>query len=299
MIRFDKFIQKNNKKYYEKAFLQDFTTPSELSPIFSECLGAYFGNILINNNIKEITLAELGPGRGTFIHNISTIFKKLQIEHKIILFDQSIQIRKNKDLEGGVQYFSSFKDFLNNLPAQSLVFANEFFDALPIRVFKDSHELYYHQSNYFWQKSNNKNAQQGWYEHHESGIEILKEIAEKIKGEGSIFISDYGYEKGIGETLQFIKNGKFCSIGDFEIGEADITSHVPFGQFRRVLEEKGLQTFLEDQGKFLISIGAKERLEQIKTMSIDKEKIAKIVMGTERLLNPFSMGNLFKILIAY
>ena len=385
-MRFDQFIKENNKKYYENG-IKEFTTPSEISPVYSECIACHFANILKNSNINKVKLLELGPGNCTFIKNVKNIFNKQDIKSEVFVLEQSNYL---KGKESEIKFLNNLDDFLNEISDFCIIFANEFFDALPIRIFKDNKELYYQNKSYEWKvykedkasksfgthlenlKKNytnyfrentdpslekncadpfgksaepgleknwvdpfGKSAESGleknwvdpfgksadpgleknwvdpfeksaepifeknWVEHHEEGLLILRKILKKLKNKGVLFISDYGFWENLkGKTLQFLKKGVPCKLEDFELGEADITSHIPFFEFEKVAKDMNFEIYKDFQGKFLTELGALERLNSIKKMDLpSKIHKEKIILGTERLLNPNGMGSLFKVLI--
>ena len=353
-MRFDQFIKENNKKYYENG-IKEFTTPSEISPVYSECIACHFANILKNSNINKVKLLELGPGNCTFIKNVKNIFNKQDIKSEVFVLEQSNYL---KGKESEIKFLNNLDDFLNEISDFCIIFANEFFDALPIRIFKDNKELYYQNKSYEWKvykedkasksfgthlenlKKNytnyfrentdpslekncadpfGKSAEPGleknwvdpfeksaepifkknWVEHHEEGLLILRKILKKLKNKGVLFISDYGFWENLkGKTLQFLKKGVPCKLEDFELGEADITSHIPFFEFEKVAKDMNFEIYKDFQGKFLTELGALERLNSIKKMDLpSKIHKEKIILGTERLLNPNGMGSLFKVLI--
>lgn len=303
MIAFSKFMQENNEIYYENAnlgLLKDFTTAPEISPLFSECIACLIVYILQENKLQNITLCELGPGKGTYIENISTILKKFEINHEIFLLEksQSLRLDQNKKIEA--KYFENIDEMLGNLNDNFVMLANEFFDALPVRVFKKNENFWELNAEKKWEKSEEIKEIESfnfgsyeWLEWHECGIEILKKICKKL-AKGMLLITDYGYSNfKPGKTLQAIQNGNFKKVEEIEKGSADLSCHVPFGLFKKVVESENI--FSSDpikQRDFLIGLGIKERFKKLEKES-DKEKVLKLKIGIERLINPIQMGEIF------
>ncbi|MDO5643065.1 MAG: SAM-dependent methyltransferase, partial [Paracoccus sp. (in: a-proteobacteria)] len=116
----------------------DFTTAPEISQIFGELLGLCLAQAWLDQGAPQpFTLAEIGPGRGTLMGDIT---RAIRIVPGMAggadrwLIEASPHLReKQKALLGAVTHTDTVAD----LPEAPLfLVANEFFDALPIRQFQ-------------------------------------------------------------------------------------------------------------------------------------------------------------------
>lgn len=131
--------------YYNKdVFGQkgDFTTNPEISQVYGELIGIWFVKYYQDNNMKDIQLVELGPGRGTLMSDILTTLRQFPFIYKNIkkvamvdssLYLQGEQKKKLADFDLDFEWFDRLQDVPN---ATSFYIAHEFFDALPIYQFQ-------------------------------------------------------------------------------------------------------------------------------------------------------------------
>ncbi|WP_265036553.1 class I SAM-dependent methyltransferase [Wolbachia endosymbiont (group A) of Anomoia purmunda] len=125
----------------------DFTTAPEISQLFGEVIAVWIMHTWEKlGKPSKFSLVELGPGKGTLIHDIIRVTKKYSSffnSISIYLVEISptlrkIQKEKLKSLD--VNWHKN----IDNLPEQPTIFlANEFFDALPIDQFVYRDEGWY------------------------------------------------------------------------------------------------------------------------------------------------------------
>ena len=130
-------------------------------------------------------------------------------------------------------------------------------------------------------------------------LKFLKDIARKInKFDGGLLFFDYGYISNKNKnTLQSVKKHKNVNLF-FKPGNSDITSHVNFKLFYKILKKNNLSVKkIVDQSEFLQKIGILERANIISKKMTFKEK-ADMFYRLKRLLNHKEMGGLFKVLFA-
>ena len=81
-------------------------------------------------------------------------------------------------------------------------------------------------------------------------------------------------------------------------GHSDITSHINFRLFHKILKENNLSVRkVTTQNKFLIKLGILERANILSKKMTFKEK-ANMFYRLKRLMDYRGMGNLFKVLFA-
>ncbi len=139
---------------------------------------------------------------------------------------------------------------------------------------------------------------QNFIEYSGVGLNYLKSISKIIKkNKGGLLLIDYGYtEKKMKNTLQAISNHKFANILN-NIGNVDITHNINFSFFKMFIKsQKGLESNITTQKKFLLKMGIKERAEII-SKNQDFSKKADIFYRLDRLINEKQMGNLFKVML--
>ena len=331
IISIEEFIEiclYSKKGYYNSSEVLgsqgDFITSPEISQLFGEILGLFIYEYWKNYINKPFNLIELGPGRATLLIDILRItdnFKVFKKNAKIFLIEKSKNLIKEqkKNLEKysldlkKITWKSDF-DLKKNIP--SIVFANEFFDCLPISQFfkKDNQwfekmlEIDYENNKIKF--TNNKIIDPEIlnkiikYQSNEI-LEISKsrenyfnKICKYIsKSGGLIIIIDYGYfNKPSNFTLQSVYNNKKTNIFD-NIGKQDISSLVDF----KKLIELGKMNNLDinifcSQREFLLEYGVRERAKKIKAKATKKQKV-EIESGLKRIINDKNMGSVFKVLV--
>ena len=200
-----------------------------------------------------------------------------------------------------------------------IFFGNEFFDSIPIKQFKRQKSSIF-EKNYTLDKKNqmkevfNKASKinikilksykslkkLNFIELPKLGFQELKKIIKKISTlKGCILLIDYGYLKSNNQnTLQSVMRHKKNSLL-VNLGKADITAHVNF----ELLNE----FFLKNRMKVKKVISQKEFLENMRIIERAKIVAKKMKFSDQsdlyyrikRLLSPSSMGNLFKVILAY
>ena len=196
---------------------------------------------------------------------------------------------------------------------------NEFFDSLPIKQIYKKKKLFFEKhialSNdnkkirFLHRKANNtlvKNIQDlnlistgSTIEYPIEAIKFLEVIAKKInKFGGGLLAFDYGYKiKKNQNTLQSINKHNRVDIF-FKPSNSDITSHIDFKLFQKILKKNNLRVKnIINQNEFLKKMGILERANILSKKMTFKEK-ANMFFRLKRLLNPREMGSLFKVIFA-
>jgi len=286
----------------------DFTTSPEISQIFGELLGLWIAAQWQKQGSPEAILMELGPGRGTLMNDALRASKKVakfhdKISVHLVEISPTLKQKQWAVLAGkhpNIQWYEN----LDALPPLPLFFiANEFFDALPVRqhigaqermiALDESMQLTFSPPIL----PSSLKGEGLIVESSPASMQVMKKLAAHIAqhGGGGLVI-DYGYTGGsLGDTLQALKNHAFHDVLATP-GEADITAHVDFDALKIAAEQMGASVFgAMPQGKFLLQIGASQRLMSL-CQTAREEQRAAIMSGFERLISHEQMGELFKVL---
>ena len=298
----------------------DFITAPEISQCFGELIGLWCASIWHNMGPPDTTaLIELGPGRGTLANDalragttVPGFTDSLQLHlMEISPILQAIQHNTLAQHVSTPTWHTSL-DTLPDLP--SILIANEFFDALPVRQYEFS-DGQWHERRLTLDASDNlevtltpsmpppdtttpSNAPEG------SILEIipalpatLGTLAQRfLKQGGALLIIDYGYtDSAFGDTLQAVKKHAYHPILK-DPGSADLTTHVNFAHIAALARRNGLDVHGPvTQREFLSRLGIGERLEHLlKNATPTQQPI--LISGVERLISPAHMGDLFKVI---
>ncbi|MGL9725441.1 MAG: class I SAM-dependent methyltransferase [Wolbachia sp.] len=123
----------------------DFITAPEISQLFGETIAIWIMHAWEKlGKPSKFSLIELGPGKGTLIHDVIRVTKKYSgffhsMTIHLVEISPTLQKIQKEKLKG--LNINWHKD-INNLPKRPTIFlANEFFDALPIDqfIYHDGH----------------------------------------------------------------------------------------------------------------------------------------------------------------
>ena len=135
----DVFFALSVEKYYKErddSISRDFITAPEISQMFCHAVAVWLYNQIIN--IKEdISLIEIGGGNGTLMREILQFFSR-EYTFKNIYFVETSKKMIDRQRRAMSNYENCYwVDSIDKLPSnlKSIVIANEFFDALPIKQF--------------------------------------------------------------------------------------------------------------------------------------------------------------------
>ena len=301
----------------------DFITSPSISNLFGEMLAiwcvAYWEHL---GKPSKILLVELGPGDGSLCRALLKTFKQFKNFYnslEINLFEISDKlkiIQKAKINNRKVKWIKKIKE-INYGPV--IFLGNEFFDALPIKQIYKKKKLFFEKHvalsddnkkiRFLHKKANNnliKRIQKlnlisvgNTIEYPIEALKFLKAIAKKInKFEGALLTFDYGYTiKKNQNTLQSVKKHR-CIDLFFKPGHSDITSHVNFKLFHKILSKNNLDVKkITNQSEFLKKIGILERANILSKKMTFKAK-ANMFYRLKRLLDSKEMGDLFKLVFA-
>ncbi len=297
----------------------DFITAPEISQIFGEMIGLWCAQMWLQLGGGPISLVELGPGRGSLMVDLLRATKSMQGFHDSI----TIHMVETSPTLAHAQYIAlreahpriEWLDRIEELPpTRSLIIANEFFDALPIKQFVmtadgmrerrvtwnealGALEFVLSEAGLMLAKSGHTIPAGTVMEQSPASRSMMRQLATHIRSHGGAgLIIDYGY---LGEahhdTLQALKAHLFHPVLS-DPGEADITAHVDFTSLMSIARDQGLTVGpLINQGDFLIRMGAKLRLEML-LRNATAEQRELLISGLERIISPQAMGELFKVM---
>ena len=301
----------------------DFITSPLISNLFGEMLAvwcvAFWEHI---GKPSKILLVELGPGDGSLCKDLLKVFKQFKdfynsLEINLLEISDKLKIiQKTKISNKKVKWIKKIKE-INYGPI--IFLGNEFFDSLPIKQIYKKKKLFFEK--YVALSNNNKKIEflhkrannnlikrirnlnlisvGNTIEYPIEALKFLEAIAKKInKFEGGLLTLDYGYTiKKNQNTLQSLKKHKYLNVF-FKPGHSDITSHINFKLFHKILNKNNLDVQkITKQSEFLKKIGILERANILSKKMTFKAK-ANMFYRLKRLLDPEEMGDLFKVIFA-
>ena len=301
----------------------DFVTAPKISNLFSEIIAIWIISTWhVFGKPKNFNVVELGPGDGSLTKTLLGVCKRFpdfNKAKKIYLYEVSSflkNLQKKNIKSKEVKWVKNFKN-INNGPV--IFFGNEFFDAIPIKQFKNENGFLFEK--YYTLNKNNKIEEiykkalkQDSYdissyktlkklkfiEFPKNGFIELKKIIKKILDvEGCLLMIDYGYLNPNNQnTLQSVINHKKNILLN-NLGKADVTSHVNFKLLSEFFRKNNLKVKkIIPQQQFLKNMGIIDRAEIISKKMKFRDQ-SNMFLRLKRLLSPTLMGELFKVTLAY
>ncbi len=284
----------------------DFTTSPEISQVFGELIGVWVAQVWQQlGSPRSFALVELGPGRGTLMMDVLRVLQKVPACAKaaeVHLVETSPMLRAAQLERVPHATWHGSVASLPGLP--TLLLANEFFDALPIRQFERiKGQVFERVVGEGLSIGLVPSAMRlpfngdGVFEDSSIRDAVALQLGDHIsKLSGAALIIDYGHlRSSTGDTLQAMKAHHFCKVTDFP-GESDLTSHVDFEALGRGFVKGGAKVAgAMSQGQFLLAMGLEARTKVL-AASITAEKQRDIIAASERLAKSAEMGDLFKVM---
>src|SRR6266566_2431275 len=203
--------------------------------------------------------------------------------------------------------------------APIIIFANEFFDALPVEVLSPKGELRIAIRDgrliETWAPASSEELEfldrYSVHPENEERVEVplqmqsyMSEIAAALK-HGIIIVIDYGYTRE--EQLAGRHRGTVTAFRQHSVsanpyeapGEQDITAHVNFTALAAAAEQNGMQVqALLTQSQFLMGIGEQNQFaDAFEDCRLAQER-AKVALQLKHLVTPAGMGESFHALVA-
>jgi len=299
--------------------LGDFITAPEISQVFGEVVGLCLAEWWQRAGRPEpVVVAELGPGRGTLMHDLlraAATLSPLRAAMSLYLVEASPILRaaQRKRLAA---FEPRFVDHIGALPDGALLLvANEFLDALPIRqmvrggahwaerlvaldrrdrlVFADGPAS--PAATLLVPLSLRDEPPGTVVEICPAAAALGAGLGERLTRQpGAALFIDYGYfPSAPGPTLAAVRDHAAAGVLD-DPGDADLSAHVDFAAFAESAHAVGATVHGPvPQGRFLAALGAEARLARLSERAGSAQRAA-LTSGVARLIDPAGMGTLFK-----
>jgi len=304
--------------YYRRAqplgAAGDFVTAPEISQMFGELLGAWLAERWqAMGRPGTVHLVELGPGRGSLMADALRATRGVAGFHAaldlhLVEINETLRAAQAVALAG---FRPRWHERFDDVPAgPTLLIANEFFDALPVRQFEKTRRGWVERmvglakdgetlaialapgltpfASYLPDATEGAQA-----EICEAGRGLAAAIGARLQRDGGwALIIDYGYDRGHGASLQAVRDHRGAGILDHP-GETDLSAHVDFAALAAAA---GARTFgPAGQGEFLLRLGVAHRAEILKARATPEQRRA-IDAALQRLIASDQMGTLFRVL---
>ncbi len=310
----------------------DFYTSSDVHAVFGRLLSRQFEEMWRTLDSPErIDVIELGPGRGLFAADVLDWSAKQfpnfahALRYQLVEQSSTFRARLSERLSshiasGKAAIYETLEDATSASGQHLIVFANEFFDALPVEIIdhRGSVRVAENDGRFTEQfvppSSDELQFLDSYSVHPEPGerVEVspasltwMDRIAAAFTGRrGFAILIDYGYtreEQLAGrhrDTLMTYRR-HHASPSPYEApGEQDITAHVNFTALRSRGADHGLElTALLTQSQFLLGIGEETQFaDAFQDCKLPQER-AKVALQLKHLISPEAMGETFQALL--
>jgi SAM-dependent MidA family methyltransferase len=310
----------------------DFYTSSDVHAVFGRLLARQFDEMWrALASPEQIEILELGPGRGLFAQDVldwsekrfPDFFRAMRytlVESSPSL-RQRLQTTLGKRIEIGKVALAKTKVAIRTLAADVplIIFANEFFDALPVEVLSQKGALRIGARGgrlvEEWAAAAPEELQflDRYSVHPEphdrtevalSAQQQMAQLAASIE-RGFLVVVDYGYTRAeqlagrhLGTVMTYRQHSASCNACEAP-GEQDITAHVNFTALAAAAEQNGMQVHkLLTQSQFLMGIGEVNQFaDAFEECRLPQER-AKVALQLKHLVTPAGMGETFHVLVA-
>ena len=318
----------------------DFYTSSDVHAVFGRLLARQFEEMWrVLGSPERIEIVELGPGRGLFARDVLDWSQKkfpdffAALHYSLWERSAALRERLQRTME---RHFAAGKVSICQGPQMSsgqpfgtaevlsfhdpiIVFANEFFDALPVEVVSSQGELRIAEENgHFvesWVPASAEHLEYldryGVHPEAEERVETasmaqdyMSQLARGIQ-QGLVVAIDYGYSRA--EQLAVRHRGTVTAYRKHSVsaspyeapGEQDMTAHVNFTALAAAAEQNAMTVQpLLTQSQFLMGIGeANQFADAFEDCRLPQEH-AKVALQLKHLVTPAGMGETFHVLIA-
>jgi SAM-dependent MidA family methyltransferase len=311
----------------------DFYTSSDVHAVFGRLLTRQFQAMWRSlDRPAEIEILELGPGRGLFARDVLDWARKKFPDFYDALrytLQESSPALRTKLHENLREYLATGKAALREgnscrvlrigqPDTPLIVFANEFFDALPVEILSNQGKLHLAIENGRLGEVWLNPSEQVEFLHlysvqPEPGerMEVpllaqswMTSIAQSIH-RGFFAAIDYGYTRGeqvAGHhrgTLMAYRNHSATANPYQAPGDQDLTAHVNFTALAAAASAQGMDVQpLCTQTQFLMSIGEDNQFaDAFEDCRVPQER-AKVALQLKHLISPSGIGETFQVMIA-
>jgi len=331
--------------YYSRKASQfgkagDFFTSSDVHAVFGRLLARQFDEMWrVLGSPERIVIRELGPGRGLFAQDVMDWAEKKFPEffrclrYELVEQSSGLQTKIQETLRRRVESHKAevvmpkspllAKPARNGAPnnhstVPTIVFTNEFFDALPVEVLSSRGSLRIDcrdgrfAETWVAASADELEFMDRYSVHPEEGerIEVPLVAQEEMLAaceieRGFLLVIDYGYtreEQLAGRhrgTLKAIRQHS-VSANPYEApGEQDITADVNFTALAAIAEQRDFRAQkLVTQSQFLMGIGEVNQFaDAFEECRLPQER-AKVALQLKHLVTPAGMGESFHVLLA-
>ncbi len=221
----------------------DYYTSAQLGPAFARLLARRFEQMRRELGAAEFTVLEMGPGRGDFGRELRMAAPHLRY--------------------APVEYGDPFPE----APFTGCIFGNEFFDALPVHVYRSGREMLVSEQDgeFLWVEGSP--VEHAAPEYSPDAQVWMRRFAGVLK-RGFVLLLDYGYR---GREVERFPDGtlmtyrRHAAFQDSRAvfqdpGERDITAHVNFDLLIQAGAAAGLhEVRFETQGSYLVRLGEEDQ----------------------------------------
>ena len=304
----------------------DFVTAPGVSQMFGELLGLWAADLWQRAGAPApLALVELGPGRGEMMADLLRVAASVAgfaeaLRPVLVETSPALRTVQQRRLAGREAQWCGSVAEVPEMPA--VWFANEFFDALPVRQFERAGGRWRERRVALGGEAGfaftpgapgelpDPALARALAEAPEGAVAEYAPAAEAVaagigshlaRWGGAALVIDYGYEEGDlaaaggGDTLQAVR-AHTCADPLEAPGTADLTAHVNFTALARAAETGGAQAGrITMQGRFLGSLGLGARaaaLARGRPPALQEE----IAAAHQRLAGVEGMGALFRVL---
>ena len=310
----------------------DFYTSSDVHAVFGRLLARQFEEMWrALDSPSRIHLIELGPGRGLFAGDVldwsASQFPEFAHALRYALVEQSAHLREklHERLAGHItagkaEILDSFELATARTGDNIILFANEFFDALPVEVidYRGSVRVGFENGRFVETFVTPSPAEEEFLDRYgvrpQEGERVEAPLAslewmDRIAGlfqqrSGFVVIIDYGYTReeqlaGRHRDTIMCYRQHTASASPYEApGEQDITAHVNFTALRGRGEDRELRPLgLLTQSQFLLGIGEETQFADAFQECKLPQEHAKVALQLKHLISPAGMGETFQVLI--
>ena len=315
--------------YYRRNVSQfgkagDFYTSSDVNAVFGRLLARQFNEMWrLMGSPEPFLVLEQGAGRGHFACDVlDWSEKKFPDFFRAVHFYTSedspalgkhIERTMKRHFQSGKASFLSREDSLSKM---NIIFANELFDALPVRIVSKHGSLHVDARDgkfvEVWLPASDEELEflDRYSVHPEEGERIEVPLTLLVgltfsPDQGFVVIIDYGYTRE--EQLAGRHRGTLKAIRKHSVsrnpyeapGEQDVTADVNFTALAGIARQKGFHVHkLTTQSQFLMGIGeANQFADAFEDCRLPQERV-KVALQLKHLVTPAGMGESFQVLIA-
>ncbi len=317
--------------YYSRSAGQfgkagDFYTSSDVHAVFGRLMARQFEEMWrVLGSPASIVVRELGPGRGLFAQDVldwsekkfPDFFQALRyvLDERSPALRQRIEVTLSRKFASGKALFPAAGE---SLSTTEIVFANEFFDALPVEILSSQGSLRLDSREgrlaEIWVPPSQEELEflDRYSMHPEPGerveVSLQSQTAMNVAADlerGFVVVVDYGYTRD--EQLAGRHRGTLKAIRQHSVsanpyaapGEQDITADVNFTALAAAAEKRSMCAHrLVTQSQFLMGIGeANQFADAFEDCRLPQER-AKVALQLKHLVTPAGMGESFHVMVA-